>query len=211
MQLKNPYKNLRNIIYLENISEETKRNWKKNRKTLHHYLYNGIKSSLSIIFISLGVACIFNIWTQNPFLKRYGFTALDYAIISIIIGFVFIWFIDRIHQQHEMQKDDEYIQYEKKKDEKYLKDREKWTNKNNKLEEKNRKLEQRIDYLSDEISDVKCDTMIDQKVEEKLRKILYDLRFNSTDNTPNNDTNSDKRIELNKRTNEQFIKDITED
>lgn len=186
------------IIYLDDIKPEIKLKWKTEHKTLKHYIYHGLKTSLSVVFISLGVTTLFAVITHDPGIRRYGFTTFDCAVASIVAGFLIIWFIDRVHQRQEMQRDMGDLKYRKELREE-----------NKHLSEENKKMRESINDMSDEIADIKCNDLIEKKVDEHLRGILYDLRFDNVDNTTNIPTNNNK--ELNKRTNQQFIKDLTDD
>ena len=186
------------VIHLDDITPEIKHKWKLEHKTLKHYIYHGLKTSLSVVFISLGVTTLFAIMTHDPEIRKYGVTSFDCAVASIVAGFLIIWLIDRVHQRQEMQRDEEDLKYRKE-----LKEE------NKHLSEENKKMRESINDMSNEIADIKCNDIIERKVDERLRGILYDLRFNNPDNNVNIHANNNK--ELNKRTNEEYLKDLTED
>jgi cell division protein FtsB len=207
MQQMNPVLNLKlkefknwthHVIHLDDITPEIKNKWKLENKTLKHYIYHGLKTSLSVVFISLGVTTLFAIMTHDPGIRKYRVTSFDCAVASIVAGFLTIWLIDRVHQRQEMQRDEEDLQYRKE-----LKEE------NKHLSEENKKMRESINNMSNEIADIKCNDIIERKVDERLRGILYDLRFANSSSSVNIPVNRDK--ELNKRTNKQFIDDIIND
>lgn len=187
---------LQHYILHDDLNPKTKHEWMKKYGS-RFYTFNGVKSSLSNIFISLGVTLLFATTTKDPALRRLGMTSIDAAILSIAVGILIIWIIDRARAHYEIRREEEHqIETE------ILR---------NTIKTQNLKLdtqENQIQELANKVAGIKTTKMLDQLIHDKLIEELNDMGCN---NNPSSDADTNMDINtIKQKTKEQFIKDLTE-